>query len=330
LHLNKLGDLRFLGRDLVRPECVLAHRSGCLFAPDWSGNGGIAVIGPSGDVRKILAKDVAEPLRPNGIALECCGTVLMAHLGAGTGGVFRMDAQGYVEPVLTELDGHALPPTNFPYLDHEGRLWVTVSTRKRPRALGYRPDVADGFILALEKGRTRIVADGLGYTNECLVSPDGGTLYVNETFARRLTAFSVHADGSLSDRRVIVNFGPGTFPDGLTLDEEGGLWVTSIVSNRVIRVIDGRSGVMLEDVDDTHLDDVEAAFQAGQMGRPHLDQVKSRLLRNISNLSFGGPGRRTIYLGCLLGESIATLAAPLPGAAPSHWDIGLGALIENI
>ena len=61
------------------------------------------------------------------------------------------------------------------------------------------------------------------------------TLWVNETFARRLTAFDVTPDG-LGNPRTVVDFGAGTFPDGLALAEDGSLIVTSIVSNRVLRV----------------------------------------------------------------------------------------------
>ena len=81
-----------------------------------------------------------------------------------------------------------------------------------------------------------------------------GRLYVNETFGRRITSFRIGRDGALSDRRAVAAFGPGTFPDGLTLDAEGGLWVTSVVSNRLIRVApDGTQAVLLEDSDPDHL-----------------------------------------------------------------------------
>jgi hypothetical protein len=62
------------------------------------------------------------------------------------------------------------------------------------------------------------------------------------------------------------------------------------------------------------------AFIAGTMGRPHLDTCGGRALRNISSLSFGGPDRRTAYLGCLLGDAIAYFRAPVAGHAPVHWD----------
>jgi sugar lactone lactonase YvrE len=167
------------------------------------------------------------------------------------------------------------------------------------------------------------VADGLGYTNEALPSPDGRYLYVNETFARRLTRFRIAADGALEGRETVAAFGAGTFPDGLAFDAEGAVWITSIVSNRVIRVApDGSQQLMLEDSDPAHLAWVERAFQAGEMGRPHLDGIKSRRLKNVSSLAFGGPDLRTAYLGCLLGDALASFRSPVAGATPVHWRWG--------
>ena len=110
-------------------------------------------------------------------------------------------------------------------------------------------------------------------------------------------------------------------PDGLCFDSEGGIWVTSIVSNRVIRIApDGSQSIVLEDDDPAHLDWVEKAFQAGIMNRPHLDQVKSRRLRNISSLAFAGPDLSEAYLGCLQGDSLARFKSPIPGHPPTHWN----------
>lgn len=317
----------FLGAGLVRPECVLAHKSGLLFASDWTGNGGIAVIRPDGRATRILARDVAAPLRPNGIALEPGGSFLLAHLGAADGGVYRLFPDGRVDPVLLEIDGRAMPPTNFVHLDESGRIWATVSTRRQPRDLGYRPDVADGFVILLDGSRARIVADGLGYTNECVVHPDGERLYVNETFARRLVSYAVARNGSLGERKVVATFGAGTFPDGLTFDAQGDAWITSIVSNRVIRVdARGRQEIVVEDADASHLEQVEAAYLAGTMGRPHLDTRKSRHLANISSLAFGGVDLSTGYLGCLLGDAVAHFRSPVRGHPPAHWACDLGPL----
>ncbi len=192
-----LDDITFIASGLQRPECVLTHESGLLFAADWAGAGGVAVISPDGSVHRIEAD---RPVRPNGIALEPGGTFLLAELGAETGGVFRLNPEGAVEPVVTELDGRPLPPTNYVHQDAPGRLWITVSTRRAPRDLGYRADVDDGFIVLADERGVRLAADGLGYTNECLVAPDGEHLYVNETFTRRLSRFPIAADGMLGDQ----------------------------------------------------------------------------------------------------------------------------------
>nr|MDJ0956709.1 SMP-30/gluconolactonase/LRE family protein [Arenicellales bacterium] len=177
-----------------------------------------------------------------------------------------------------------------------------------------------GFIVLMDDRGARIVADGLGYTNEVQLSEDGGFLYVNETFGRRMTRFRVTSSGDLIEKTTITEFGPGTFPDGLAFDSEGCIWVTSIVSNRVIRVDpSGAQEIVLEDSDPDHLDWVEGAFQAGQLGRPHLDNIKSNTLMNISSLAFGGSDLKDIYLGCLLGDQVAKLRSPVAGRTPEHW-----------
>jgi sugar lactone lactonase YvrE len=314
-----LEDLRFIGSGLVRPECVLANAARDLFTADW--RGGVAHLRPDG--RQALYAGPGPDglaLKPNGIALLRDGSFLLTHLGNDDGGVFQLQRDGQVTPWLQQVDGVDLPPTNFVVEDAAGRFWVTVSTRLKPRALGYRRSCNDGFIVRVDARGAAIAADGLGYTNEVAVHPSGQWLYVNETFARRLSRFVLREDGSLGAKEVVTEFGPGTFPDGLAFDEEGHAWVVSIVSNRLIRVApDGRPTLWLEEADADHLAWVEAAFEAGTMGRPHLDGAPSRSLRNISSIAFAGADRRTAVLGCLLGDRLATLRLPVAGIAPTHW-----------
>lgn len=311
------GQLADVGHDLSRPECVLCTSDGNLFVSDWGG--GVTCIAPDGGQQRILARDPPVGIQPNGIALLEDGTFLLANLGAD-GGVWRLSVNGDLRPFLTEIDGQPLPPSNFVLADRLGRVWITVSTRLEPRALAYRSDVADGFIVCVDHRGARIVADGLGYTNEVQLSPDGRWLYVNETFARRLSRFAVADDGRMGQRETVCEFGPGTFPDGLAFDAEGGLWIVSIISNRVIRLApDGSTSVWLEDADPSHLAWVEQAYENHSMGRPHLDNVVSKRLRNISSIAFGGPERRISYLGCLLSDRIVSFPSPIAGAEPAHW-----------
>lgn len=309
-----------IGSGLQRPECVLATARGDLYTADW--RGGIAHIHPDG--RQTLYRcefTGGRPVRPNGIALRPDGSFLFADLGADLGGVFALGRDGSVRPFLEEVDGVPLPPSNFVFEDAKGRVWITVSTRRIPRALGYRRDVADGFIVQVDSRGARIVADGLGYTNEAVLDARGEWLYVNETFARRTARFPVRADGSLGAREIVVEYGAGTYPDGMAFDEDGHLWIVSIVSNRLLRVApDGTVATMLEDADPAHVAWVEQAYVAGELGRPHLDGVKSRMLRNISSIAFGGHDRRTAYLGCLLDDAIYAFRSPVAGLAPAHWN----------
>lgn len=314
------SQLSWRGHGLKRPECVLATAKGDLFTADW--RGGVAHLRPDGSqALYTAARPDGAPLRPNGIALLPDGSFLLAQLGEEDGGVYRLHRDGAVTPWLLQVHGRPMPPTNFVLPDADGRTWVTVSTRRQPRAQGYRQSGGDGFIVCVDGRGARIVADGLGYTNEVAVHPSGAWLYVNETFARRLTRFALHADGRLGHRELVAEFGPGTFPDGLAFDEDGGAWVVSIVSNRLIRIApDGTQTLWLQDADAAHLAWVEAAYDGGTMGREHLDGIRSHTLQNISSIAFSRPDRRTAVLGCLLGDRLATLPLPVAGAAPIHWN----------
>ena len=323
-------DFRRLGATLSRPESVLAHASGLLFCSDWQGPGGVAVVTPDGAVRRLAIRSLPG-LRPNGIALEAGGSFLVAHLGSDTGGLYRLHPDGSVDPVLTELDGTPLPPSNFPIVDAAGRIWLTVSTTRVPRAADYRPGADTGFIVVMDEAGARIAASGLGYTNELAFSADGRFAYVNETFGRRVTRFRVTDDAALVEPTLIASLPAGDFPDGLVLDVEGGLWITSIVSNRIIRIApDGTRTVFAEESDPDHLAWVEAAYCDGTMGRPHLDAVPTTMFRNISSLAFGGPGLRTGFLGCLLGDALVAFEAPVAGLRPTHYDVDIGPLLKTL
>src|SRR5918911_1876672 len=71
-------------------------------------------------------------------------------------------------------------------------------------------------------GELRQVADDIQFPNGMVITPDDRTLIISESFAGRLTAFDIDADGGLSNRRV---FAEGLGPDGICLDAEGAVWV---------------------------------------------------------------------------------------------------------
>ena len=46
-------------------------------------------------------------------------------------------------------------------------------------------------------------------------------------------------------------------------------------------------------------------------------------LKSVSSLVFGGPDRRTAYLGCLLGDAVLTFESPIAGAPTTNWNRSL-------
>ena len=89
------------------------------------------------------------------------------------------------------------------------------------------------------------MADDLFFPNGSVITPDGATLIVGESFGGCLTAFDVGADGSLTNRREWARVA-GAIPDGICLDADGAVWMASPISGQVIRVAEG--GEVLEEV----------------------------------------------------------------------------------
>jgi sugar lactone lactonase YvrE len=92
--------------------------------------------------------------------------------------------------------------------------------------------------LVTPEGDAREVADDLAFPNGIVVAPDNATLIVAESFARRLTAFDIAADGTLSNRRVWAD----VTGDGICIDAEGAVWCSDVGPNEggvVLRVGDG-------------------------------------------------------------------------------------------
>lgn len=297
---------------LQRPECVLTHSSGSLFVSDR--RGGVLKIHRGG--RQQLT--CASRLLPNGIAMERDGGFLVANLGE-SGGVWRIGPHGAVSPWLAEVDGRPVPRVNFVLNDATGRVWACISATDGSDR--YPLHSATGYIVLRDASGTRVVADGLHYTNECRVSADGKFMYVNETFGRRLSRFRIDPTGELKDRETLARFGDGDFPDGLALDSEGGAWVVCVGSNRVYRLApDGQRQTVLDDADPATAAQLEAAFRAGTLDRPQLSSARGRRLANVTSLAFGGPDLRTVYMGCLAGDSLATFRSPVAGMAPAHWN----------
>jgi sugar lactone lactonase YvrE len=95
-------------------------------------------------------------------------------------------------------------------------------------------------------GDVSVAADGLEFPNGSVITPDGHTLIVGETMARRVTAFTIADDGSLHDQRVWAELGD-VMPDGCSLDAEGAIWFADAASSVAVRVREG--GEVVDSID---------------------------------------------------------------------------------
>ena len=99
--MSLLEEVKFIGNNLVRPECVLVDKNETLHIADW--RGGVTLITKNGDQQTILARGNFQP-KPNGIAIHPNGGWLLTHLGDDIGGVSRLYNNGELVPFLLEID----------------------------------------------------------------------------------------------------------------------------------------------------------------------------------------------------------------------------------
>jgi sugar lactone lactonase YvrE len=150
--------------------------------------------------------------------------------------------------------------------------------------------------LVSRDGSARQVADGIAFPNGMAVTADNSTLIIAESYGKRLTAFDIAADGSLSNRRVWADLVDGV-PDGICMDTDNAVWYGDVPNKRCVRVREG--GEVLQTI--------------------NLD-------RGCFACMLGGAEKRTLFLmaaewhgfermndGARTGQ-ILTVKAPAPGA----------------
>src|SRR5437016_914090 len=110
-------------------------------------------------------------------------------------------------------------------------------------------EFASGMIAVLgSDGSARRVADDLAFPNGMHIAPDGSTLLVGESYAKRLTAFDIAGDGTLSNRRVWADLGDGV-PDGICMDAENAVWYADVPNMRCVRVREGGDVLATVEID---------------------------------------------------------------------------------
>jgi sugar lactone lactonase YvrE len=132
-------------------------------------------------------------------------------------GLNRIEPDGSMVP-HADMSAVGVDGFNEIVVDGRGNVYVNGGAEFHPEE-GTAPGI---IALVTPEGSARKVAEDIAFPNGMVVTPDNSTLIVAESFARRLTAFDIADDGSLSNRRVWAD---GVGPDGICMDADGAIWV---------------------------------------------------------------------------------------------------------
>lgn len=239
---------------------------GRLWLADFYTHKVIAVT-PDGKVENIATV----PQQPSGLDWLPDGTLLIASMRDRK--LLRLERRGLVEhaDLSATTNGHV----NDMVVDAQGRAYVGDFGFDLMGGGAFR---TTNITRVESDGKVSVAAEGLMFPNGSVITPDGSTLIVDETFGNRISAFDINADGSLGPRRDWANFGalPDTDdvqkrvaaaavgPDGNCLDAEGAVWVADAIHHRVVRVAEG--GAILEEIS-TGDEGVFACMLGGDDGR---------------------------------------------------------------
>lgn len=178
------------------------------------------------------AETVVEvPGRPSGLGWLPDGRLLVVSMTDRR--LLRLDPDGLAEVAnLCELTSYYC---NDMVVDRHGRAYIG--------EFGFdlyerQPFVPAKIVLVTPDGNACVVAEEMALPNGSVITPDGRTLIVGETYGARLTAFDIEPDASLTGRRVWAQLEQAV-PDGICLDADGAIWVASPTSAEVLRVREG-------------------------------------------------------------------------------------------
>ena len=244
--LTKEGEFT---KGIEGPAC---DHQGNIFAVNFAKEGTIGRVTPAGMGEIFMALPTTSV--GNGIRFDRDGQMYVADYVNHN--VLR------INPETRELKVFAHEPQmNQPHdltISADGVLFASDPTWGKGTGQLWRID---------REGKVKKVADGLGTTNGIELSPDGRTLYVNESVQRNVWAFKVTESGDLTDKRLVKQFPDHGF-DGMRCDVDGNLYITRYGKGSVVKL--SPAGDVMREVE--------------------------VLGKSPSNLCFGGPDGRTVYV----------------------------------
>lgn len=275
----RLGTGDYVARDYVADgvftsgvEGPATGPDGALYVVNFAREGTVGRVVPGADGRGVAKLFVALPTGStgNGIRFAADGRMLVADYTGHR--ILAVTAAGQVS-VHADLAG-AHQPNDIAFAP-DGTIYASDPDWKAGSGRIWRID---------RQGRAQILEDAMGTTNGIEVSPDGRTLYVGESVQRRIWAYDIGADGTLSGKRLFATFADHGL-DGMRCDRDGNLYVTRHGGGTVAIFTPG--GAIMREV-----------------------RLKGRL---PSNIAFGGRDGRTAYVTLQDRGAIELFRSAIPG-----------------
>jgi sugar lactone lactonase YvrE len=257
------------------------------------------IEGPACDARgNVYAVNFARQQTIGRVTPDGKGEVWVTLPGKSTGNGIVFDRKGMM--YVADYAGH-----NVLRIDPETRRVSVFAHEEKMNQPNDLAIAADGTLYASDpnwgngtgqvwridpRGRVSLAAGDMGTTNGIEVSPDGKTLYVNESKQLNVWAFAIGTDGTLSDKRLLAKFADGGF-DGMRCDVDGNLYISRYGKGAV--AVLSPAGKVLRDVD--------------------------VLGPSPSNLCFGGPDGRTVYVTEVGKRRLVQFRVDRPGLAWQRW-----------
>jgi sugar lactone lactonase YvrE len=248
------------------PACDAA---GNIYAVNFARNHTIGKVTPDGKAELFVT--LPEGSTGNGIRFARDGAMLVADYTGHN--VLRVDLKTKAISVFAHEAKMNQP--NDLAITSDGTLYASDPDWKAKTGQIWRID---------RDGSTHLVASKLGTTNGIDVSPDGKTLYVNESEQRGVWAFPIKADGSLGARKLVKQFDDFGF-DGMRCDVDGNIYTTRHFKGTVVKL--SPTGEVLREIDVLGL-------------KP-------------SNICFGGPDGRTAYVTEVDHQRLVQFRVDRPG-----------------
>jgi sugar lactone lactonase YvrE len=302
------ADLSAVATGISRPEDVLVHPDGRVFASDASA--AVSEILPDGTHRRV--GDAGG--EPNGLAVLPDGNIVIANFGSGV--VQRLDlATGAVDVVADHVDGRPLTCANYPVVDVDGSILVSCSSNLDP-AVAMATGTRDGSIIRIgTDGSTRVVCDDLPFPNCMTFDARREHLYVVLSTPSVVVRLAVQAGGGLG---APEQYGPSLgargadeygdehaqafgrpdvlarwgMADGCGFDADGNLWVTLMGANRIVAITPALDVVTV------------------------VEDPAGDVLVAPTSVGWGGDDGRDLYIGSLFGTHVVKARSTVAGMVP--------------